>query len=178
MENKDTDIGYQKFVRVGDQKWEIVEITIGISFLLEICIYYFLYREFSSPIWKKSPPPKVPVPTPKIPIWPKSLPYKRSEKWLSPSPLITQGGGGVRTMTLLPLTEHSLWRRDTLQLLTEHMLIQLWNPGSSQHLSNIWDKVFKNGLSKIYVRLPLTKLQWYGLFEQTISLQICKGYVR
>ena len=49
MENKDTNIGYQKFVRVGDQKREIVEITIAISFLLEICIYYFLYREFSNP---------------------------------------------------------------------------------------------------------------------------------
>ena len=36
----------------GDQKWEIVEFTIGIFFclfLLEICIHYFLYREFSSP---------------------------------------------------------------------------------------------------------------------------------
>ena len=56
MENKDTNIGYQKFARVGDQKWEIVEITIGISFLFEIYIYYFLYREFSSPTWKKVNP--------------------------------------------------------------------------------------------------------------------------
>ena len=34
MENKDTNTEYQKFVRVGDQKWEIVEITIRIIFLL------------------------------------------------------------------------------------------------------------------------------------------------
>ena len=32
MENKDKNTDYHKFVRVGDQKWEIVEITIGISF--------------------------------------------------------------------------------------------------------------------------------------------------
>ena len=67
MENKDTNTKYEKFVRVGDQKWEILEITIGIFFfhyLLEmIRIRYSLYREFSSPTWKKSPPPKVPIPT-------------------------------------------------------------------------------------------------------------------
>ena len=32
MENKDTNTDYQKFVRVGDQKWEIVEVTIKITF--------------------------------------------------------------------------------------------------------------------------------------------------
>ena len=43
MENKDTNTDYLKFVGVGDQKSEIVEITVGIIFfLLEICIYYFL----------------------------------------------------------------------------------------------------------------------------------------
>ena len=63
MENKDTNTDYQKFVRVGDEKWEIVEITTGTIFLLEVYIYYFLCREFSSPTWKKSPPPKVPIPT-------------------------------------------------------------------------------------------------------------------
>ena len=50
MENKDTNTDYEKFVRVGDQKWEIVEITIRIIFFCyEICIHYFLYQEFSSP---------------------------------------------------------------------------------------------------------------------------------
>ena len=49
MEKKDTNTDYQKFVK---QKW-----------VLEICIHYFLYREFSSPTWKKSLPPKVPIPT-------------------------------------------------------------------------------------------------------------------
>ena len=65
MENKDTNTDYQKFARVGDRKWEIVDITIGIIFLLENSIHYFLYREFSSPTWKKSPPPEVPIPTQK-----------------------------------------------------------------------------------------------------------------
>ena len=32
MEYKDTNTDYQKVVRVGDQKWHIVEITIGIVF--------------------------------------------------------------------------------------------------------------------------------------------------
>ena len=63
MEDKDVKTYYQKFVGVGDQKWEIVEITIGIIFLREICIYCFLCREFSSLTWKKLPPPKVPIPT-------------------------------------------------------------------------------------------------------------------
>ena len=63
MENKDANRDYQKFVRVGHQKWEI-EITIGIVlFLLEIRIHYFLYGECSSPTWKKSPTPKVPIST-------------------------------------------------------------------------------------------------------------------
>ena len=35
-----------------------------------------------------------------------------------------------------------------------------------------WDKVFKNGPSKICGRQPLKKLKGYGLLKQTISLQI------
>ena len=46
MENKDTNRDYQEVVRVGDQKREIIEIRIGIIFLFEICIHYFLYRDF------------------------------------------------------------------------------------------------------------------------------------
>ena len=64
VENKDKNTDYQKVVRVRDQKWEIVEIvetTFGIIFLFEIRIHYFLYREYSSPTWKKSLPPQVPI---------------------------------------------------------------------------------------------------------------------
>ena len=74
MENKDTKTDYQEFVRVGDQKWEMVEIIIRIFFFffffflrfIEIHIHYSIFytcREFSSLTWEKSPPPKVPIPT-------------------------------------------------------------------------------------------------------------------
>ena len=52
MENKDTD--YQKVVRVGDQNWEIVGITIRIIF--------FVWDLYSSPTWKNQPRPKVSIP--------------------------------------------------------------------------------------------------------------------
>ena len=41
MENNDTNTDYHKFVRVGDQKWEIVEITIGIFFFFFYLRYIF-----------------------------------------------------------------------------------------------------------------------------------------
>ena len=42
MENKGTKTDYKEFVRVGDEKWEIVEITIRIIFIwFEIRIQYF-----------------------------------------------------------------------------------------------------------------------------------------
>ena len=34
MENKDTNIDYQKFFSLEDQKWEIVENTFGIIFFV------------------------------------------------------------------------------------------------------------------------------------------------
>ena len=42
---------------VGDQKWEIVEITIGTIFLA-----WDAYSRFFIPKVFKSPPPKVPIP--------------------------------------------------------------------------------------------------------------------
>ena len=59
MKNKDRNTGYQKIVRVGDQKLEIVESTIGIIFFVWNSNSLFLYWEFSSPTCKKSPLPKV-----------------------------------------------------------------------------------------------------------------------
>ena len=68
MENKDTNTDYQKVVRVGDQKWEIVETTFRIIFLFEIRIHYILYRVLKShpPIymfWKmaQEPPSTHPI---------------------------------------------------------------------------------------------------------------------
>ena len=63
MENKDTNIDYQKFFSLEDQKWEIVENTFGITFLFEIYIHYFLCRQFSKPTWKKPTPATMPIPT-------------------------------------------------------------------------------------------------------------------
>ena len=39
MENNDTNTDYHKFVRLGDQKLEIVEITMGIIFF-HFCLRY------------------------------------------------------------------------------------------------------------------------------------------
>ena len=39
MENKDVNTDYQRVVRLGDQKWQIVEITIKISF---VCLFVYL----------------------------------------------------------------------------------------------------------------------------------------
>ena len=41
-----------------------------------------------------------------------------------------------------------------------------------RRLLDIWDKVFKNGPSKIYGRQPLKNLNGYGLLKQAMSLQI------
>ena len=42
---------------------------------------------------------------------------------------------------------------------------------SVQCVPKKWDKVFKNGPSKICGRKPLENLKWYDLLKQTISLQ-------
>ena len=60
----------------GDQKWEMAESTIGIIFLFEIQIHYFLYIQG---IFKSHLKKIIPL---KIPIWPKFLLYK-PEKWLT-----------------------------------------------------------------------------------------------
>ena len=61
MENKDTNTDYQKIVRVGDQKWEIVEIIIEYFFCLRFVFNFFIQGVVKSQL-KKSPPPKVPSP--------------------------------------------------------------------------------------------------------------------
>ena len=50
MEKKDTNTDYQKVVRVGDQKWEIIETAIRIIFIFVLNLHsLLLYREFSHP---------------------------------------------------------------------------------------------------------------------------------
>ena len=67
MGNNDTNTDYHKFVKVGDQKWEIVEITIGIIFsffCLRFVFIIFYTGSFQVPPKKNPPPLKVPIPTP------------------------------------------------------------------------------------------------------------------
>ena len=81
MENKNTKTDYEEVVRVGDQKWEMVEITITIIFWFVWDSYslFFIYvGNVQVPPEKNHPDPKCQFP-PKIPIWPKSLLYKPSE---------------------------------------------------------------------------------------------------
>ena len=62
MENKDTNTDYQKFVV--RQKWDIVEIPIGIIFFCLRSEFTIFYTEsFQVPPEKNHPPPKVPTPT-------------------------------------------------------------------------------------------------------------------
>ena len=44
-------------------------------------------------------------------------------------------------------------------------------------IKSIWDKVFKNGPSKIWGREPFENLKLYGLLKQTTSLQILYIYI-
>ena len=73
MENKNTNTDYHKFVRVGNQKWEIVEITIKIIFFFAWDLYslFFIQEIFKSHLKKNHPHLKCQFP-PKIPIWPKT----------------------------------------------------------------------------------------------------------
>ena len=91
IENKDTNTDYQKFVRVADQKWEIVEITVGIIFFC-LRFLFTIYKEYSSPIEKNHTHLKCTFPS-KILIWPKYLLHKCSEKWLIPPPIPSSPGG-------------------------------------------------------------------------------------
>ena len=66
MENKDTKADYQEVIMAGDQKWEMVESTIGIILvclfvcLFEIHIHYFLDMQgiFKSHLKKNHPTQK------------------------------------------------------------------------------------------------------------------------
>ena len=60
MKNKDTKTDYQKVVMAGDQKWEMVESTIGIVFLFEIHVRYFFTHtgNFRVPLIKNHPTQK------------------------------------------------------------------------------------------------------------------------
>ena len=84
MEKKDTNTDYQKFIGVGDQH------SLFFFFAWDLYSLFFILGVFKSHL-KKSPPPKVPIPTQNLF---KSLLYKCSEKWVSPHLPMGGGGGG------------------------------------------------------------------------------------
>ena len=97
MENKDTNTDYNKFFRVGGQKWEIVEITNEIFFFFfawDLYSLFFVQGVFKSHLKKNHPHQKWQF-LPKIPIWPKSLLCKCSEKWFSSSPSLPNYKGAI-----------------------------------------------------------------------------------
>ena len=121
MENKDISTDYHKFVRVGDQKWEIAEITIGITFLLEISIHYFLYREFSRSTRRKSIPPKVPTPKSQFNVSPSCINVLKNGSPLpSPSPTSLSPGRGGGCELWLPsasaILSQFLWFNSQIQI--------------------------------------------------------------
>ena len=74
MENKDAKTDYHKVVRVGGQKWEMVEIIIGIIFFVwdSYSLFFIYLGNFKVPPKKNHPYPKYQFPL-KIAIWPKYL---------------------------------------------------------------------------------------------------------
>ena len=109
MENNDTNTDYHKFVRVGDQKWEIVEITIGIFFFffcLRFVFTIFYTGSFQVPTKKNHPHLKCQF-QPKIPIWPKSnMNIVKNGSALPPPPPSPRGNANyvLSTITIeLPL---------------------------------------------------------------------------
>ena len=61
----DTKTDYQEVVYAGDQKWEMIETTIGIIFFsVWDAYYYFSYiKGILKSSLKKFTPPKMPIPT-------------------------------------------------------------------------------------------------------------------
>ena len=100
-------------VRAGDQKWEIIEIAVGIIFFVwSLYSLLFLQGVFKSHL-KKSPHLKCQFP-PKIPIWSKSLLHKPFEKWLNP-PTPHYPGECVNYANCRNL---SIWLQDNKKLYT------------------------------------------------------------
>ena len=86
MKNKDTNTDYHKFLGQGTKSEKLWNYyNRNHFFCLRFVFTTFSTGSFQVPPKKKSPPPKLPVPTQNPNLIP-SLSYKRSEKWLSPLP--------------------------------------------------------------------------------------------
>ena len=104
----------------GDQKWELVEITVGIIFFAwDLYSLFFIQGGFKSHLKKNHPHLKCQF-SPKIPNSTKSLLYKHSEKWLSPPPLPPPSPRGEEVNYGPPGTDLFIvtnWRLCVLKLL-------------------------------------------------------------
>ena len=72
---------------------------------------------------------------PKIPIWPMSLLYKCSEKWLSrpPPPPSPKGrGGGWMVQTMCP---HPLWSKSVRKIFSMHLKQVMHGNGSTMEIA-------------------------------------------
>ena len=87
MENKDRKTDYQEVVRAGNQKWQMVEITVRIFFFVShsYSLFFVFTGNFQVLPQKNHPHPKCQFP-PKIQVLPKFLLYKPPEKLLNPLP--------------------------------------------------------------------------------------------
>ena len=142
MENNNTNTDYHKFVRLGDQKWEIAEITIGIIFFF-FCLRYvftiFYTGSFQVPPKKNHPHLKCQFP-PKIPIWPKSLLYERSEKWLSPpSPSSPRRGEGCE-----------LWSPNLRRFFGKKYCPWLYLESQDPNMDSPWNKKIQEYIFRSY----------------------------
>ena len=98
MDNNDTNTDCQKVVRVGGQKWEIVEITVRISFF---CLRFVFTTSYTGSF--QVPPEKI---TPsqsanshqksQFDLSPSYIKLLRNGSTTPPQPPITQGGAGWR----------------------------------------------------------------------------------
>ena len=103
MENNNTNTDYHKFIKLGDQKWEIAEITIIISsfFFLAWDLYSLLFIQgvFKSHLKKITPTYKVPIP-PKIQfdLSPSYINILKNVSAPAPAPQLPLPRGRVQTM--------------------------------------------------------------------------------
>ena len=77
-----------------------------------------------------------------------------------------------RSMQVFPLCNSNLGFAKIIKHKYKYQKIPLsFCQSFFNYISIIWDKVFKNGPSKIYGRQPLKNLKGYGLPRQTILLR-------
>ena len=96
----------------GDQKWEIVEVTIGIFFFVCFCLRFTIFYTGSFQVPHKKITPTYSASSHLKSQFDLSLSYMNVWKMAqSHPPPITQGGGGVQTMTYIFFVYFCLLRK-------------------------------------------------------------------